>query len=548
MRVQGDHMQTDSALARAERTQGVMRFSVMLAILVWIGIAHYFDILPPGAWQKILVIYAIFNAGAVVLWLWARKRPSNRPGRVLVRHLLDYGSLSSVIVIGGEALVPASAALIWVTVGNGLRFGSGALLAAGAAAMFGFAAITYFNAYWWDHWVFGVSFGLVGLLVPIYVFIMLRRLERAHEATEELSRSKSRFLAYASHDLRQPIHAISLFTSCLRDAGLKPREVELVDNIDRSLESVSRLFKSLLDVSTLDSGKVAPRLEAFALQDVIDDLVQQNSTACEQAGIDVRWVATAVWVETDRSLLTTMLQNVVNNAIKYAPDAPILIGCRRAGKTVSVEIFDRGPGIAAEHQERVFDEFYQVRERGDRDVQGVGLGLPIVRRMATLLGLTTLLRSRPGGGTRFVVGGLRVVEPRAVEARGSAQAARPGSAMEGLRVLLVEDDKAVLLATASLLTRWGCEVETWTVIPTHRVECDLLITDYDLGQGATGKDCIETVRRLNGHNVPAVVTSGHDPDRVREEIGDNSIPLLSKPVRPAELRSVVLASAIDPLG
>lgn len=520
-----------------------MRFSVMLAILVWLGIAHYLDILPPGAWQKMVVIYAIFNAGAVALWLWAVKRPSNRPGRVLVRHLLDYGALSSLVAVGGEALVPASAALIWVTVGNGLRFGSGALLAAGAAAMSGFAAITYFSPFWREHWVFGVSFGLVGLLVPIYVFIMLRRLERAHEATAEVSRSKSRFLAQASHDLRQPIHAISLFTSCLRDAGLKPRELGLVDNIDRSLEGVSRLFKALLDVSTLDSGKVTPRPERVALQDVLDDVLQQNTTAAECAGMLLYAVPTTIWVETDRSLLTTMLQNIVNNAIKYAPKSQVLLGVRRRGTTAAIEVIDRGPGIAPAHQQLVFDEFYQVRERGDRDVQGVGLGLPIVRRMAELLGLVVALHSVLGRGTRLSIGGLAIVAPE-LPADPGEQGPRRYS-LDGLRVLLVEDDEAVLLATASLLARWGCVVSTSTTIPAAAVETDLLITDYDLGDGRTGKDCVEVVREWLGRDVPAVVTSGHDAERVREELGDREIPVLSKPVRPSELLSVVLATAVE---
>lgn len=496
-------------------------------------------------WLKLTVAYLIaYIPVSVLLYRDIVQRPGQFHGRRLFGMANDYLGMLLALAMGGAATLPVYAALLWVTLANGLRFGPRYLIGATAAA-FGVLGLTsYFNSCWRENPDMVLTLVLTTTIVPAYVLTLITQIQKAYHAAMEANLAKSRFLAQASHDLRQPIHAISLFTSCLRDAGLGPREVQMVDNIDRSLESVSRLFKSLLDVSTLDSGRVTPKIEPFAVQQIVDDVVRQNSQAAERAGVELRVVRSSAWVQSDPSLLTTMLQNVINNAIKYAPGRPVVIGCRRNGQTLAVEVFDRGPGVAAEHQPHLFEEFYQVRERGDRDIEGVGLGLPIVKRLAALLGHTVVLESRPGHGTRVTLAGLPMIEPQFAERERVAQQ-RPVSAIDGLRVLLVEDDDAVLLATASLLESWGCEVDKSTVIPETFEDCDLLITDYDLGGGVTGKECIEVVRGVQQWNIPVVVMSGHDADRVRDELGDPDIPLLTKPVRPAELRSVVLASALD---
>ncbi|SDA93655.1 hybrid sensor histidine kinase/response regulator [Sinorhizobium sp. NFACC03] len=495
-------------------------------------------------WLKLTVAYLVaYIPVSVLLYRDIVQRPGQFHGRRLFGMANDYFCMLLAMAVGGAATLPVYATLLWVTLANGLRFGPRYLIGATAAAFVALGITYYFNSYWRENPDMVLTLVLTTTVVPAYVLTLITRIHKAYHAAMEANLAKSRFLAQASHDLRQPIHAISLFTSVLRDAGLGPREVQMVDNIDRSLESVSRLFKSLLDVSTLDSGRVTLKVEPVAVQQIIDDVVRQNSQAAQRAGVELRPVASTVWVETDPSLLATILQNVVNNAIKYAPGRPVVIGCRRRGQTVSVEVLDCGPGIAAEHQPHVFEEFYQVRERGDRDVEGVGLGLPIVKRLANLLGHAVALASRPGHGTRVALSGLPIAEPQLAERE--QQVVRPASAMDGLRVLLVEDDEAVLRATASLLESWGCEVDTSTTIPETFEDCDLLITDYDLGGGVTGKECIGVVRNMQQWNIPVVVMSGHDADRVRDELGDPDIPLLTKPVRPAELRSVVLASALD---
>jgi CheY-like chemotaxis protein/anti-sigma regulatory factor (Ser/Thr protein kinase) len=272
--------------------------------------------------------------------------------------------------------------------------------------------------------------------------------------------------------------------------------------------------------------------------------VQQNSRTAEWAGVNLKVVHCNLYVQTDPTLLTTMIQNIITNAIKYAGNGPVLIGCRRRGGLLAVEIHDRGPGIGREHLDRVFEEFYQVRERGDKDVEGVGLGLPIVRRLSRLLGLNVHIRSRKGYGTAVIIEDLQII-PAPKQISGSSRPYVPVSVMEGLRVLLVEDDEDVLVATASLLEKWGCVVQAETTVPECEAHCDVVITDFDLGAKTTGADCIARVRAMNRRKVPAVIMTGHDENRVREELGDQEIPVLAKPVRPTELRSLVIAIAIE---
>ncbi|MGV2086445.1 ATP-binding response regulator, partial [Rhizobium sp. K7/93] len=525
-----------------ERAQGIVRITVVTLLAFYVLPMIYTERVPAEA-HSVVVLYIAYMPLAFVLLVWIMKRPGVNPRRRIVAMFYDYGAITYGMAVGGAALLPLFAILMWVTVGNGLRFGTRYLRIATCLALASLGITIAFNGYWRANPFIPLTLVTTALLVPAYISVLLGRLERAVHAAEDANLSKSRFLAQASHDLRQPIHAISLFTACLRDSGLHARELHMVENIDRSLESVSRLFKSLLDVSTLDSGKVIPKYEIVAIGDVLDDLVRANSDAALRGGSELRIIRRRDYVKIDRGLVTTILQNVVANAVKYAPRRPILIGCRRRGQTLAIEVYDQGPGISSEHQSRVFEEFYQVRERGDRDVEGVGLGLPIVRRLTLLLGLQVSLQSILGKGTRVTLSGIPLAaKPTALELRPGMAS---GSVIEGLRVLLVEDDAGVLEATASLLRNWGCEVQASASIPDRQDECDLLITDYDLGGKMTGTECIEVVRAFNGWPVPTIVMTGHDSGRVREELSDRDIPILSKPVRTTELRSMVLAKALD---
>ncbi|EKF20476.1 integral membrane sensor hybrid histidine kinase [Nitratireductor pacificus pht-3B] len=494
-----------------------------------------------GEWLTVIAVLAYIPVSVVLLWHIIRK-----PGHFVWRRMLammgDYGAMTIAMAVGGMVMLPVYATLLWVTVGNGMRYGSRYLLVATCMALASIAIATGVNVEWRNEPYVVLTLVLTTLIVPAYIDGLQRALRGALNEAQEASLAKSNFLAQASHDLRQPIHAISLFTACLRDAGLGREERQMVENIDRSLQSVAGLFRSLLDIATLDSGKVEPKLAPIRVGEVIADVVRQYSEMAQWADVELRAVPCSLVVRTDAALLSTMLQNIVSNALKYAPDAPVLIGCRRRGNTVAIEVHDCGPGIPSEHLDQVFNEFYQVRERGDRDVEGVGLGLSIVRRVGALMGLDVRLFSVSGRGTSVVISGLERCN-ETVAAVAPAPTRTP-SAVSGLHVLLVEDDEDVLLATATLLQKWGCIVQAETGIPEVAADWDVMITDYDLGGKRTGADCIASVRKLAGRMIPAIIVTGHDETRVLKDLGDDSVPILAKPVRPAELRSVLTTEVV----
>lgn len=522
----------------AERGQAVTRVvNGPLALLCLIVALLLGD---QDATFTILVISAyaaIYIPASWILLLRTIKRPGYNFGRRVFAMVNDYLAMTFVLAMGGAYTLPVWALVLWVTVGNGLRFGLRYLVAATGCALASLVVTWMFNAYWQANPFMVVTLAITAILVPAYIFGLLARLQAVYNTALEANLAKSRFLAQASHDLRQPIHAISLYIACLQDAGLGLEERSMVEKIDRSLHSVSRLFRSLLDISTLDSGKVQPSVKPVAIGKLLEDVAQQNSRAAEWAKVSLRVVPCAHHVLVDDVLLTTMIQNILSNAFKYAPGRKVLLGCRRRGGKLAITVHDQGEGIAEVHLPHVFEEFYQIREKGDRDVEGVGLGLPIVLRLGRLMNLTVGMRSVQGRGTTVSIEGLEIVPAPAIPA--PRKDVPLPSVMNGLRVLLVEDDQDVLLATATLLEKWGCTVRAETAPPATVDGCDVLVTDFDLGGKRTGADCIALVRKLAREDVPAIVMTGHDETRVRAELGDPSIPILAKPVHPAEMRSVL---------
>jgi signal transduction histidine kinase len=491
--------------------------------------------------QTILLYYVFYTPLAVALFIWARKRPGHYPARRMASMFLDYGSLGHNLVVAPMQMMPLHTVILWVTMGHGLRFGRRYLWIATAFAMTTITIVCALIPKTEAAPFMYVLLMLSAVAIPQYANSLLNRVEQARADAEAANKAKSQFLAQASHDLRQPLHAINLFLVSLQQTGLKTAQKQIVDRIDRSLQGVANLFRSLLDVSTLDSGAIKPKLEPVALNDILGDVVHQNMQLAEWSDTDLRYVPSKQMVLTDRALLTTMVQNLVSNALKFAQGKSVLVGSRRNGDMLSVVVLDQGNGIAAEHLPRVFDEFFQVRKSGDPDRQGVGLGLSIVVRMAKLLKLAVNASSVPGRGSSFAISGL----PRVGVASGVARTPEKRSQslpLAGFGVLLVEDDADILVATGELLESWGCTATISTTVPTERGNYDLVITDYDLGSGQTGADCIATVRALCGWEVPAIVITGHDEGRIVDEIADSKIPVLKKPLRPSEMRSAIGAA------
>ncbi len=365
------------------------------------------------------------------------------------------------------------------------------------------------------------------------------------EQAEDATLAKSRFLAAASHDLRQPSHALGMFVARLGQLPMEPQMRQLVDNVEASVQAMQDLLDGLLDLSRLDSGNVPLRMGAVDLNGLLDTVRSTLQTMAEAKGLHLHIRPTALWCHSDPLLLQRMLFNLVINAIRYTERGRVLVTCRTRGSGVCIEVRDSGIGIAAEHHEDIFKEFYQLANRaGDRNF-GLGLGLNIVQRSAALLGHPLDLRSQVGCGTRFSIQ-LERAERSAELAHHPAD--KPQATLgdiSGMQVLLIEDNVPARAAVQELLQSWGCRV----LVAGNKLAAlqqlqeggvpDIVLSDYHLGAFETGIECISALRAQAGSAIPACLMSGETHDDFLQEVKAAQLPLLHKPVRPAKLRSLL---------
>ncbi|UVE43750.1 hybrid sensor histidine kinase/response regulator [Pseudomonas chlororaphis] len=522
-----------------ELDQANLRTIVGSCALAYISVLGFLPGQRVDTYLPIVIYIVLFLLLSIVLRQAIVRWPGHYPARRVLGMVYDYTGTSFGLVVGGEAALPLYAVMVWVNLGNGMRFGSRYLAIATVLALVALLAIYRLTPLWQAQPFMVLMLLITSTVIPIYAHILLERTRKASEEAIAANLEKSRFLAQASHDLRQPIHSIGLFTACLREARLGDEERRLVDNIDRSLLNVSQLFRSILDLYTLDNGRVQPSYQALHLGEFLADQLRQNAEAARWAGVELRLRPCSHWVRADPALLATMVQNVLSNCFKYAARRPVLIGVRKRGAGLAIVIYDRGRGIAEEHLPNLFEEFYRVREQRDKDVEGVGLGLSIVKRLGQLMGLEVAIRSRLGHGTAVSLYGLPLAPPQLQAA--SLDEARQAGLLTGLKVCLVEDDRNVLLATSALLERWGCVVQAELSGKDLVSDCDIIVADYDLGNHATGIECIDSLRRQRGWAVPALILTGHEVEKIQAALHDRNIAILSKPVRPAELRGSLRA-------
>lgn len=390
--------------------------------------------------------------------------------------------------------------------------------------------------------VFQQSSTAVFLLLAIAAAHAVNRVRSSLALARNAVEAKSWFLAQASHDLRQPIHAIGMLSARLAQTPLTPVQAALVDKIDRSVDGASRMFQSLLDIATIESGTLKPVLAEVGVDELFSDLEGQNALAAERAGVTLRFVPSSLTLITDRSLTLTMLQNVVSNAIKYATGKEVLIGVRRAGGTATLCVYDRGLGISREDLRQVTQAFFRA-SRNTAGAEGAGLGLAIVHRLAELLGVHLSIQSNPGHGTGVTMSGFRIGEgaPRASQAGIATPATSP---LSGLRVLLVDDDLDSLRAMEPLLDQWGCDVTAAERFPAVLDRYDAIVSDFDFGKGETLAEFRDPIGELVNQGTMIIVLSGHAPDRVRRELGQERLLILAKPVRATELRTALLSARV----
>ncbi len=376
------------------------------------------------------------------------------------------------------------------------------------------------------------------------------RLEK--DAAERSDLEKSRFLAAASHDLRQPVHAMSLFLGLLALENLSSRSRYLVENITRATSAMGHLFDALLNISRLDAGVIHPRIEAFSLDALLDQIRSEYTPQAQQKGLSLHVRPSHAVVRSDPLLLERILRNLVSNAIVHTVRGRVLVGCRKRGEGLDIEVWDTGPGIPAREHERIFWEFHQLRNPERDRGKGLGLGLAIVRRTATLLGHTLTLRSREGRGTVFVLSVQRgastvpQLEAEAEAAREAETAAQASTARHtGQLILVVDDDAQNREGLSLLLEGWGYRVVAASngdsllgKIAHMRDKPALIVTDYRLRDHETGIQVIDRVREeYNDPDIPVLLVSGDtDPSRL-VQAAEREMPLLHKPVEVDALRS-----------
>ena len=369
-----------------------------------------------------------------------------------------------------------------------------------------------------------------------------RALTSQKEAAEAANRAKSRFLAAATHDLRQPLHALGLFSGALLEKIRYPEVRELVVNINKSVEALDGLFNSLLDISKLDAGVIEPARAAFALQTLFDKLMRDYQPQALNKGISFRVRPSSHVVYSDAALVERIMRNLISNAVAHTDHNGVLVGARQRGDQVRIEVWDCGPGIESANLKDIFQEFYQLGNPERDRSKGLGLGLAIVARLARLLDSKVNVRSKVGKGSIFSFDlPLTHIKPQP-EVSYTTPALNN---LIGAFIVIIDDEQAVLEGMRALLTDWGCHLVLADSVADALNQLkdepapDLFIADYRLRDGATGIQALARLQKEYGMGIPGILITGDtSPDRLREAKASGYY-ILHKPVRAPKLRTLL---------
>jgi signal transduction histidine kinase/CheY-like chemotaxis protein len=540
---------------------GAVTASFMAAVL--------YDKVPARAVLPWLVAVYVNCAIRIALWKWFRRvNPADaevpRWGRFAVISAALAGVVwgSTGIVLNVPTSFSYQAVVLLVT--TGLAFTSTYLSAPYLPAFRAFVYPTFVLAsvpflLGGDPWHVLIGLATLGSAPLMLLYgrkqwrslresldVRLRNLELVEElraqkkAAEDANVAKSRFLAVASHDLRQPLHALALFVQALEDTPLPAHAHQLVGNVRRSVDSMEELFDALLDISRLDAGAVHARMEAIPLATVFERIAFEYAPVAKQKGLALHVVATSVYVRSDPTLLARIVRNLVANAVRYTERGRVVIGCRQRGDQVSVEVWDTGPGIAAEKHAEVFQEFAQLGNPERDRRKGLGLGLAIVERLAKLLGHGVELRSTVGKGSVFAV-----TVPRShhddYALLDPLTEITAHFDLKGRLALVVQSDPAGREALRELLASWNCEVltaasgaELLASLAGLRRLPDLIIADGP-APAESGTAVVEMLRNEFNFEVPALLVSAV-AGAVDERDG---LPVLHRPFHGGRLRTLI---------
>jgi signal transduction histidine kinase/CheY-like chemotaxis protein len=570
---------------RAEQIRSIYRntppglLSTLVAVATLTGVLVYIDAAAPGR-AALLVAAMALQTGARFCLYHAYSRRLSKAGNTLNAAEWAFWARWFTVgtIVGGLTLGIGS---IWIMSAGRLDLQLIALLLIFACAS---GAVSAFAAYLPSFYAFFISISiapvlwllaqgdvvhtaLAGLYVLWFVAVaeqarrsslvfaesvqlrfenidLVEDLRREKAVAEHANAAKSRFLAAASHDLRQPVHALSLFVAALRPRAMDDEARGLLDHIDGSVQAMSGLFGGLLDISRLDAGVVEVNKSAVAVQPLLERVCRDYEVQAKAKGLQLRLRRCSVSVNSDPMLLERIVRNVIANAVAYTDQGRVLVGCRR-GRQLSIQVCDTGRGIPEHEQEQVFQEFYQLGNPERDRTRGVGLGLAIVRRLTSLLEHPLTVRSRHGKGSAF-----KISVPYAAAAEVSVAAAAQFTTpllTRGVGLILVIDDEvAIQLAMRSLLESWGYEVitggscaEVLERIALHRTVPRLIICDYRLRDNENGTQAIDRLRSEYNEEIPGMLITGDTaPDRLKEA-QESGFLLLHKPVPNSRLRASI---------
>jgi signal transduction histidine kinase/CheY-like chemotaxis protein len=387
--------------------------------------------------------------------------------------------------------------------------------------------------------------GMAAQLQQSYATLERKVDERTHQL-QLANLAKSRFLAVASHDLRQPLHALGLFVAQLHSNVDSTERSRIIGRIDAAVTAMNELFNALLDISKLDADVLKPNLTRFPIEHLFTRLETTFADAAREKALRLRVVPSEAWVYSDVILLERIMLNLASNAVRYTAQGGVVVGARRRGNMLRLEVWDSGPGIPEDQRGNIFVEFYQLASAHGGHHSGLGLGLAIVERLCSLLGHRIEMTSVVGKGSRFaILVPLTTARAELVEPPAPIQAI--DDPCKGKLAVVIDDDPMVLDGMRGLLTSWGCQAVTADCdqaalagLAEHAREPDLIISDYRLQAGQTGIEAIERLRRAYGAAIPAFLVSGDTaPERLREAIA-SGYHFLHKPMQPMALRAMLI--------
>ena len=568
----------DEDLVRVLYAQDVLAFFThWLAIVVLVSI-YWGDMPYPHRFIACFVFYAVANCAALGVWFYRRRWPAALSARNWIRlHALRGALLCSVpgfaiwfAFHAHQSDLPVLHTVILATLAAGVFMSNGfdvLNFSTNITLVLVPAIVLLFGSHNFDRTILAIVLAFFFCAVNVYAMSYRKLFQRVVQArvdqqqlaeslaeqkqlADEASLAKTRFFAAASHDLRQPLHAISLLAASLNDASVTPAQhAKTADHIVDNVEALNQLFNQVLDLARLETGVTQVIRLHFRLDELFERIGSQYRPQAAAKGLALRIAPTTMVVYDDPVLLERVLSNLLSNAVRYTEEGAIWMGLRRAGRRGGgyIEVRDSGIGIPAAEHERIFEEFYQIANPQRDARQGHGLGLPTVRRLIGLLGGELDLRSAPGRGSvfRFPV---QAGNPDAIVASLSDTVVG-GPSAQGRYVLCIDDDPSILEGLTSLLGRWGCvargvrdEGLALRALDEGFVP-DAVLSDFRLANHRTGAQALTTVRDAllrNGHEgAVMLLITGDMPSGELAALATQGIPVLHKPVTPARLRRML---------